>query len=169
MEVTEGKGGKELNFEMIILQKEDGVATIILNRPKGLNALNSECFKELVIAIEDVRDDEEVKALVLTGAGDTFSAGGDIKEMQSLSSFTPMEFRDFLRDANRAVLGLRNLPKPVIAAANGIALGAGCNLALACDIVLASEKARFGEVFVGVGLVPDTGGTYLLPRLVGTI
>jgi 2-(1,2-epoxy-1,2-dihydrophenyl)acetyl-CoA isomerase len=156
----------------VLYDKRDSIATLTLNRPETLNAMNEAMmteFERLLIAIEA---DAEVRAVVLTGAGRGFCSGGDQKRERG------NEGQDIWFDGdlgggvverlNRCVLRLQRLPKPVIGSINGVAAGAGCNLALATDVRIASDAARFGEVFARVGLVPDGGGTYLLPRLVGT-
>ncbi len=153
-------------YQNIILKKEEGVATIILNRPEKRNAVNSSLTAELIEAIQEVGKDNEVKAVIITGAGAAFSAGGDLESMVGMKN--PLDIADVLRrGGGMVVLGLRNMPKPVIAAVNGVAVGAGCNLALACDIIIASENARFSEGFANIGAHPDWGGTYFLARLVG--
>ena len=113
-------------------------------------------------------DNPDVRVVVLTGAGKAFCAGGDMKRMETGTGLTPPEQRDEIRTNHRIVKTIHEMEKPVIASVNGVAVGAGCDLVLACDMRIASEKARFGEVFANVGLVPDAGGTYFLPRLIGS-
>jgi 2-(1,2-epoxy-1,2-dihydrophenyl)acetyl-CoA isomerase len=145
---------------------DGGVAVVTLNRPDAMNAINNDLKIELLDAMRQVAHDSAVKAVVLTGAGRAFCAGGDVKEMGG--SRAPVEMRDRMRRyLHEALLLIYKMEKPVIAAVNGFAVGAGCNLALACDIILASEQAKFSEIFVKVGLVPDAGGFFLLPRLIG--
>ncbi len=154
-----------MDYETIILKKEEGVATIILNRPDRRNAITSTMSAELLKATEELGWDDAVKVVVITGAGPAFCAGGDL---ESLLNATPLEIAEVIRKGGtRIVLNLRKMLKPVIVSVNGAAVGAGCNLALAGDIIIASENARFGEVFVNIGAHPDWGGTYFLPRLVG--
>jgi 2-(1,2-epoxy-1,2-dihydrophenyl)acetyl-CoA isomerase len=145
------------------------VAVITLNRPAALNALTVEVGEEFRSAVGEARE-RGARALVLTGAGRAFCAGGDLREMQRMAqSEGRIEafFDEPLGLLHDCVKLIRRTPLPFIAAVNGAASGAGCNLALACDIVLAAESARFNEAFVGVGLTPDCGGTFILPRLVG--
>lgn len=143
----------------------DGVATITLHRPDAYNSIN----RELALAIQDALDTcatkEEVRAVVITGAGKAFCAGQDLKE---ITSEDRPSYKVILDDHYKAIiLKIRNLEKPVIAAVNGVSAGAGANIALACDIVLASEKASFIQAFSAIGLIPDSGGTFFLPRLIG--
>lgn len=158
------------NAETILLARDDGVATITLNRPERLNAFAGDMRERLLDALDRVAADRKARVLVLTGAGAAFCSGGDVQHMVDLKS----RGADFaalapLLDAGRAIVTrLAALPIPVIAAVNGVAAGAGCNLALACDVRLASSEARFGETFVRIGLHPDWGGTFHLPRLAGT-
>jgi 2-(1,2-epoxy-1,2-dihydrophenyl)acetyl-CoA isomerase len=155
-----------LSYQTLLYQVQNGVATVTLNRPEALNALNQALKRDLAKVICRIADDPEVRCMVLTGAGRAFSAGGDIKEMDPLR--TPIGSRDRLRHTLLEVLRpLVRLEKPVIAAVNGLAVGAGFNLALAADIIIAAEDAMFSQIFVQVGLVPDTGGLYFLTRLVG--
>lgn len=149
----------------IIIEKRDGVATITLNRPEVLNAINTELAQELLEALQDVARDDSVRAVILTGAGRAFSSGGDIREISGWTS--PTEVRQSIVAGGGIAVAIANLPKPVIAAVNGVAAGAGCNVALAADIVIAADTALFAEIFVRVGLVLDFGGSYLLPRRVG--
>ncbi len=157
-----------MRYKTIILEKEDGVATITLNRPASFNALNFEMGKELVDAIEKCTKDVGVKVLVVTGAGKAFCSGGDLKAAKEWSG---NNFGDFFRQLtkflDRVILDIRMVPKPVIASVNGPAAGAGFSLALACDLRIASDKALFRQAFTSVGLVPDCGWTFHLPKLVG--
>jgi 2-(1,2-epoxy-1,2-dihydrophenyl)acetyl-CoA isomerase len=141
----------------------DGVATITLNRPDKLNSFTPELHKELAAALEDAERSDTVRALLLTGAGRAFCAGQDLSTLDMVHVGDTIE-----RLYNALVLRMRNLPKPIVAAVNGVAAGAGANLALACDIVLAARSASFIQAFSKIGLIPDTGGTYFLPRLVGS-
>ncbi len=147
-----------MSFETIILEKENGVATLSLNRPDVLNAINNTMRRELLVALEDVEADDEVKVLVLTGKGKAFCSGGDVRGMGKAERMIK---------PHPIILKITNLEKPVISAVNGVAAGGGCNLALAADIIIASERASFIQSFVKIGLVPDWGGMYFLPRLVG--
>lgn len=155
-------------FETILYRIEDGVAVITLNRPDRLNAANDQLVEELAQAINKSREDRSVKVLVITGAGRAFCAGADVGGMQREAKPTPFEIRNQLRDgAQRMILSIQKCEKPVIAAINGVAAGGGFDLACACDIRFASDKARFLEAFVRIGLFPGWGGTWLLPRIVG--
>ncbi|MGQ9720551.1 MAG: enoyl-CoA hydratase/isomerase family protein [Candidatus Jordarchaeum sp.] len=156
-------------YKHIIVEKKDGVAKITMNRPDKLNALMSEMNFEIISALRDLDLDDSVRVVILTGAGRAFSAGGDINQMQEkYYKLDGLELRRTLQQGVKTVVStIWNMEKPIIAAVNGPATGAACNIAFACDIVIASENARFGEVFIRVGLGPDGGGSYLLPRLVG--
>ncbi len=152
-------------FANILSKIEDGVGIVTVNRPKALNALDARTVEELVEAVETVRRDPAVRALVLTGAGDkAFVAGADIAAM---STMTPVQARRFADMGHRLGAALEGLEIPTVAAVNGFALGGGCELAMACDLVYASEKARFGQPEVNLGLIPGFGGTQRLSRRVG--
>ena len=142
-------------YRTILVDRADGIVTITLNRPDALNALDLVMREELAETLSTVRDDPEIKVLVLTGAGRAFCAGGDIK---SMGGYTVVTGRARIKKAHRWLLELVNLEKPTIAAVNGVTAGIGCNLALACDIIYASDQARFSQAFVKIGLVPDGGG-----------
>ena len=149
--------------------RESAVAVITLNRPAALNALTTEMAWEFKSAIGEARE-RGARAIVLTGAGRAFCAGGDLKDMRKVAERegrVEAFFDEPLGLLNECILLLQQVPLPVIAAVNGSASGGGCNLALACDIVIAAESAKFNQAFVKVGLSPDCGGTYVLPRLVG--
>ena len=141
----------------------DGVATVTLNRPDKLNSITTELHRELAAALDQAARDDGVRALLLTGAGRAFCAGQDLGSLDMPNVGDTIEVY-----YNALVRRLRALPKPIVCAVNGVAAGAGANLALACDIVLAGRSATFIQAFCKIGLVPDTGGTYFLPRLVGT-
>jgi len=155
-------------YEGIIYQKKEGIATITLNRPRTLNALNAPMIRSLMNALADIDQDDRVKVAVLTGAGRGFCSGGDIKDMRPRGHESLAQTRErYRRGIHQIPLAVHRLQKPVIASVNGPAVGPGCDLALMCDIRIASESASFGEVYVQVGLVPSEGGTYFLPRTVG--
>jgi len=146
----------------------DAVTTITLNRPDKLNAFTGTMREDLLEALRACEHDDSTRVAVITGAGRAFCAGGDVESMASLQqSGDTASFRKLLDAGRDIVLQLATMPKPVIASINGIAAGAGCNLALACDYRIASEQAKLSESFVRIGLHPDWGGTWLLPRLVG--
>ncbi|HYK04510.1 MAG TPA: enoyl-CoA hydratase [Thermoanaerobaculia bacterium] len=149
-------------------QVADAVATITLNRPDKLNAFTGSMREDLLEALRACERDKTVRVVVLTGAGRAFCAGGDVEYMASLQQTNDVEsFRKLLDAGRDIVLQLASMPKPVIASVNGVAAGAGCNLALACDFRIASDTAKLSESFVKIGLHPDWGGTWLLPRLIG--
>jgi 2-(1,2-epoxy-1,2-dihydrophenyl)acetyl-CoA isomerase len=156
--------------DLIRLEHSAGVATITLNRPDRLNAFAGTMREELLGAVESVSADLRTRVLVITGAGRAFCAGGDLEFMAELKARNA-PFREMAHNMDlgrRIVTALRALERPVIAAVNGVATGAGLSLALACDLRIASEAASFGATFSRVGLHPDWGGSYFLPRLVGT-
>ncbi|MHA1579294.1 MAG: enoyl-CoA hydratase/isomerase family protein [Candidatus Freyarchaeota archaeon] len=160
---------KRISYRLVIVEKKDGVGKIVMNRPEVLNALNADLNREIISALREFDHDDEVRVVVLTGAGRAFSAGGDITQMkEKYHKLDPLDLRRSLQLGVKEIVRLIwYMEKPVIAAVNGVATGAACNIAFACDIVIASEEARFGEVFIRVGLGPDGGGSFLLPRLVG--
>ena len=152
--------------DTVLREVSAGVLTLTLNRPDALNSFTVEMKEALLSALKDAARDSEVRAIVLTGAGRAFSAGQDLKERQGpdvADLGTELRLR-----YNPIVLAMRRLEKPIIGAINGVAAGAGISVALACDIVIAAENATFIEAFSRVGLVPDTGSTWFLPRLVGS-
>lgn len=145
------------------------VAVITLNRPESLNALTLAVAGEFKTAVAEALS-QGARAVVLTGAGRAFCAGGDLREMQKIASQNGRVeafFDEPLRELNDCIMLIRSTPLPFIAAVNGAASGGGCNLALACDLVIAAEGAKFNQAFIKIGLVPDCGGTFILPRLVG--
>lgn len=151
--------------ETILYEKDNGVATVTLNRPQALNAFIPEMNKEVLNVLKEGERDKEVRCLVITGAGRAFCAGQDLKDRMpeqkgSLGASLRERYNPMIRQ-------IRQMEKIVIAAVNGVAAGAGCNLALACDLRIASEEAKFVQSFVRVGLAPDSGGSFILPRLVG--
>ena len=151
----------------ILADKRAGYRIITLNRPQRLNAFTEAMHQALAAAITDAERDETCRALLLTGAGRAFSSGQDLNERVTPSGDVVVPGEALAKYYNPLVRKLRALPFPVVAAVNGIAAGAGLNVALACDIVLAARSATFTQVFARLGLVPDAGGTWLLPRLVG--
>jgi len=149
----------------LLYEKRDGIATITINRPQALNAMNKETIPEFLLRLEDAEKDENVRVLVITGAGEkAFCAGLDLKTVKDI---TVIEAVEMSRLGQKLTLAIEELGKPVIAAINGYALGGGLELAMACDIRIASENARIGQTEVNVGLIPGWGGTQRLPRLVG--
>ncbi len=153
----------------ITTHAQDTVTTITLNRPEKLNAFAGTMREDLLDALRNAEADPGCRVVVLTGAGRAFSAGGDVERMAALQRQADVDGLRRLLDAGAAVITeIVSMTKPVIAAINGVAAGAGCNLALACDYRIASAEAKIGETFVRIGLHPDWGGTWLLPRLIGT-
>ena len=152
-----------MDYENIIVEKlENGVGLIRFNRPKALNALNNPLMKELVDAVVALDEDSDVGCLVITGGERAFAAGADIKEMAE-SSTVEMLYNDRISLWDK----LRNAKKPIIAAVSGVALGGGCELAMACDMIIASDSARFGQPEINLGVIPGAGGTQRLTRAVG--
>ncbi|MCM3906202.1 MAG: enoyl-CoA hydratase-related protein [Pyrinomonadaceae bacterium] len=158
-----------MGYQTIQLEMHGVVCVLTLNRPESLNALTLEVGNEFKAAVADARR-RGARAVVLTGAGRAFCAGGDLREMQKIAQQegkVEAFFDEPLRALNECLLLIRQTPLPFIAAVNGAASGGGCNFALACDLVVAGESARFNQAFIKVGLSPDCGGTFILPRLVG--
>ncbi|MCE2733042.1 MAG: enoyl-CoA hydratase-related protein [Chryseotalea sp.] len=154
-----------MNYQFLLYTLQDGVATITLNRPDVFNALNDEITYELQDALKQVAKDDNVRVVVLTGAGKAFCSGQDLK---AASGQQKRSFIDSLHKRyNPIIRAMRNLPKPIVCRLNGVAAGAGCSLALACDVIVAQEEAQLIEVFVNIGLVPDSGSSFFLPKLVG--
>lgn len=152
--------------ETILFEKIGNIGRITLNRPEAFNSFNREMALALQSVLDDCEKDDEVRAIYLTGNGKAFCAGQDLKEV-STPELNP-GFKKILEEHyNPIIMRLRNIPKPVVCAVNGVAAGAGANIALACDIVLAHELVSFIQAFSLIGLVPDSAGTYILPRLVG--
>lgn len=155
----------------ILYEREGAVATLTLNRPELLNPMTRPIVAETIQALAEANADRSVRAVIITGAGRAFSAGGDVRQLvpsgDDANSPTAYDRRSWLKEIQQMVLAIRACEKPVLATVNGVAAGGGCDIALACDLRFASEKARFGEVFAKIGLFPGTGGTYLLPRTVG--
>jgi len=147
------------------LEKSDRICKIYLNKPESRNALDSEIKGEFNEVIEEIRQDSSIRVLILTGIGSAFCAGGDLRSMEQ--PFPPFAGRTRIKNSHQWLRKLIDLEIPVIAAVNGVAAGAGLNLALACDIIIASENASFIQSFIKVGLVPDFGGFYFLPRIIG--
>jgi len=151
-------------MSFVILEKKDKAAIIRLNRPEALNSLNEQVLKDLDHAVDEAEADREVRVIVITGEGKAFAAGADIAAMSTMNEAEAMAFGQLGQQVFRKI---EMLDKPVIAAVNGYALGGGCELAMACDIRLASEKARFGQPEVKLGITPGYSGTQRLPRIVG--
>jgi 2-(1,2-epoxy-1,2-dihydrophenyl)acetyl-CoA isomerase len=158
-----------MSDEPVVLTQEGAVATLLLNRPERLNALDESLCASMNRGLEAVAREPSIRVAVITGAGRAFCAGGDIHKMAELKeTHHSVSFRGFLEAGHELIRKIRRLPKPVLASVNGPAAGGGMNLALACDLRVASDRATFMQSFVRIGLHPDWGGTFLLPRLVGT-
>jgi 2-(1,2-epoxy-1,2-dihydrophenyl)acetyl-CoA isomerase len=154
-----------MEFQHLKFESVKGIATITLNRPEVYNALNDKITYELQDALRAVSKDDAVRVVVLAGAGKAFCSGQDLK---AVAGEEKRSFMDSLHKRyNPIIMAMRSLPKPIICRLNGVAAGAGCSLALACDMIIASEEATLIEVFINIGLVPDSGSSYFLPRLVG--
>ena len=149
-----------MDYENIIFEKEENIAIITFNRPEAMNALNNQTRAEFRAAIDDVASDDEVKVLILTGSGKAFVAGSDIKEFNATTPFAAHNIR-------RLGEMVEQLEKPVIAAVNGFCLGGGNEIAMGCDIIIASDKAKFGQTEINIGIIPGGGGAQRLQRLIG--
>ena len=159
---------KAASSNVLVEEREGSVLTLRLNRPERLNALNIELGEALVSALRHAADDSSVRAIVLTGAGRAFCAGGDLGLLRDARVRNAShELESLVRSGKEISLLLATIPKPVLGSINGPAAGGGANLALGCDFRIASDQASFGESFANIGLYPDFGGTYFLPRLVG--
>ena len=157
-------------FQHIIFESEQGVARLTLNRPDVLNSFNRAMARELCEAFASIASNDRVRAVLLTGAGRAFCAGQDLAEAAPSADGSLPDLGDFVRQGyNPIIRAIRKLEKPVICAVNGVAAGAGANLALACDIVFASSNASFIQSFSKIGVIPDSGGTFILPRIVGLL
>ena len=156
-----------MEFTTLKYEVADSVATITLNRPEVLNAMNGAMFEDLNAVFDKMAVDSGVRAVLLTGEGRGFCSGADLKEMGSASAMEPGAFKSHMRVINELILKMTRLDKPIVAAVNGPATGAGANIALASDIIFMAKKAYICQIFVKRGLVPDFGGLYLLPRYVG--
>ncbi len=172
MPYTFGQSDKShifMSYETLQVEQIDAVCRITLNQPAKLNALSKKLIEELLEACSAAGRDDAVRAVIITGAGRGFSSGADLSDPASMPK--PGELPDLgasLEDRYNPLLTvIREMPKPVIAAVNGTAAGAGCNIALACDFVLAADTAKFLQAFIKIGLVPDAGGTWTIPRLIG--
>ncbi len=153
-------------FNHLIYQIKESICTITLNRPEVYNALNADLIQEIIDAFTQAGEDKEVRVVVLTGVGEkAFCSGADLKNGIGNATSLGESLRS---NYNPMILSIRNLAKPVICRLNGVAAGAGCSLALACDVIIASETARMSQIFVNIGLIIDAGSSYFLPRLIGS-
>jgi 2-(1,2-epoxy-1,2-dihydrophenyl)acetyl-CoA isomerase len=156
-----------MKYSNLIVTKEKGVCKISLNRPEVFNALNTQIKEELLDVFQSLSEDEAVRVVVLTGEGSAFCSGQDLKEALLIRE---EKYSDILRKYYQPlILNIQNLPLPIICQLNGIAAGAGCSLALACDMIIAADTAVLTELFIGIGLVPDAGSGYFLPRMAGRV
>lgn len=153
-----------MSTEHLIINRTNSVLSLTLNRPESLNAFSPEMIMGLTNALKDAEEDDEIKVVVLAGAGRAFSAGGDVKTMNEA---TPKLVYEHIGKLNECVLAMKNLTKPIIAVVHGFAAGAGFNLALSADLIIASEDCKFVLSFSQVGLISDGGGLYFLPRIIG--
>jgi 2-(1,2-epoxy-1,2-dihydrophenyl)acetyl-CoA isomerase len=155
-------------YETVSVTRDEGIVTLMLERPDKKNAINGLMWRELIAVFDDVTERDDDRVLVITGRGDGFCSGADLTDDSGTGATSGVGSSvHWMRMVGRCALRLHELPKPTVAAVNGVAAGAGCNLALGCDLVLASDRARFIEIFTQRGLVVDFGGSWLLPRLVG--
>ncbi len=153
-------------YTAILTEKKEGVGIITFNRPEAYNAYSLEMRTEFAQALEEMERDEEIKVIIVTGAGDkAFCAGGDVK--QQATGFDVYSGRERVKNGNRTLLKMIKMDKPIICAVNGLAIGVGANLALAADIAIAVEGAKFSEIYINIGLIPDFGGAHFLPRAIG--
>jgi 2-(1,2-epoxy-1,2-dihydrophenyl)acetyl-CoA isomerase len=157
-----------MSYQTIVFEVSDGIARLTLNRPDRLNSFNTVMLSEVRNALDTIRRDDSARVLVLTGAGRGFCAGQDLGDRVVAPGGAPPDLGRSIENGYKPLLlALRRLPLPVIAAVNGVAAGAGANIALACDLVIAARSANFIQAFSKIGLIPDSGGTWFLPRLVG--
>jgi 2-(1,2-epoxy-1,2-dihydrophenyl)acetyl-CoA isomerase len=165
---THGSAEFDVSYQNIVFETADGVARLTFNRPERLNSFNTEMHAEVRAALVSLKD-SAARVLVITGAGRGFCAGQDLNDRAVAPGSAPPDLAASIeKNYKPLVLALRSLPMPVIAAVNGVAAGAGANIALACDLVIAARSASFVQAFSKLGLVPDSGGTWTLPRLIGT-
>jgi enoyl-CoA hydratase/carnithine racemase len=154
-----------MDYKTILYEKKDRIGTITLNRPKSMNSLSSELFRELDHVLTEIDRDDDVKVVILTGSEKFFAAGADIAEIGTIK--TSLDAHRFLKDAQAVFNRIEDLEKPVIAAISGLALGGGCELTLACDLRIAADNTTFGQPEIKIGVIPGAGGTQRLPRIVG--
>jgi enoyl-CoA hydratase/carnithine racemase len=153
-----------MDYKEILCTEKEGIFRIVLNRPESLNSLSNSIIDELINALNYAAGNKDIRVIVLAGAGKAFSAGGDLETIKSSDA---LSLRDYVEKIGGIIKLITSMEKPVIAEVSGVAVGSGCNLAIAADIVIAGEKARFGQGFLPLAFVNDGGGTYLMPRLIG--
>ena len=158
-------------YDNILYDIDGGICRITLNRPQVYNALSAALIKDITAAVTQAGSDETIRVIVITGVGDkAFCSGADLKDAMNQTNNGQLYLGKSLREGyHPMIMAIRNVEKPVIARVNGVAAGAGCSLALACDVIIASEEAYFSQIFVNIGLMPDAGSTFFLPRLVGSL
>ena len=154
-----------MNYETLLVNLDDHVVMVRMNRAESMNALEYRLRTDLVDCLQTLSEDDEVRVVVLIGNGNAFCAGGDLRELRHQMKID--QARKYVNHVNRVILAIQNMEKPVIASVNGAAMGAGFSIVMACDLIVASETARFSQSFVHVGLIPDSGGTYFTPRIFG--
>jgi enoyl-CoA hydratase/carnithine racemase len=154
-----------MSEKTVLVQKHNRIATLVLNRPEVMNAMNPELIQALQEALDQIETDENIRVVIVKGAGDNFCSGADVSLFAA--SLSSIEWLNSMRRAGRTVQRMREMPQPIIILLRGVAVGGGANLALAGDFVVAADNARFSEIFINIGLILDYGGTYFLPRLVG--
>ena len=154
-------------FENVLLSREENIATITLNRPEVLNSMSPGLMEDLGEAVGIAAKDENIRAVIINGAGRAFCAGGDVQDVARMSKMKPLDYREFVNHFFEAIRRIVWIEKPVIAAIKGFAIGGGLDLAMACDIRIAARGTKLGSAFIKMGLLPELGGIYFLPRLVG--
>ncbi|OPX37711.1 MAG: hypothetical protein B1H11_05555 [Desulfobacteraceae bacterium 4484_190.1] len=154
-----------MRYETLLVNLDDHVAMVRMNRAESMNALEYRLRADLVDCLQTLSEDDEVRVVILIGSGNAFCAGGDLRELRHKMKIE--QARKYVLHVSRVILAIQKMEKPVIAAVNGAAMGAGFSIVMACDLVVASETARFSQSFVHVGLIPDLGGTYFTPRVFG--
>ena len=154
-------------FRTVLLSQEDKVATITLNRPEVLNSMSPALMKDLTKAAGIVAKDEDIRAVIINGAGRAFCAGGDVQDIAQMSKMNPLEYPEYIDGFFESIRRIVWMEKPVIAVLKGFAIGGGFDLAMACDIRIAAKGTKMGSAFIRMGLIPELGGIYFLPRLVG--
>ncbi len=151
--------------QLVGTEKHEGIGVVTMNNPQALNSLHPDLIEQLMVALQEMEEDSQIKVIILTGKGKAFCAGGDLPYLDELSN--AREAQEYIKKAGQIVATIVKLKKPVVAMVNGAAAGAGFNLVLACDVVFCAESAKFIQSFANVGLIPDCGGMYFLPRRIG--
>jgi enoyl-CoA hydratase/carnithine racemase len=154
-------------FSTVLFSQEENIATITLNRPEVLNSMSPALMKDLTKAVGIVAKDENIRAVIINGAGRAFCAGGDVRDIARMANMNPLDYREYINEIFESIRGIVWMEKPVIAAIKGSAVGGGFDLAMACDIRIAARGTKMGSAFIRMGLLPELGGIYFLPRLVG--